>query len=157
MNKYTIRKLVFILILMGLIAAPFGIQEYKSMTTTDPYILMARKIEAFSEGDVDVVDVEDHPSLDSLLVITNILDYSTWSDRIKENFQRHVMFIVRDYDYDNVVIAIGWGAPAETVLLQREFICTNLRVTRADACSEIVFPGVPLLPQYNKWPGIGKP
>jgi len=156
--KYLFRKLGFVAILGMLIASPFAVARYNSLTTRDPYILMARQIEAFEEGGVDVVTTEDHPNIENgLTVIVNIPDYSKWSERIKENFLRLVMDTARDYDYDDLVIVIGWGAPVETMLIQRAIKCVNLTVVRANACSEEVVQGAKIPSKYIKWPGIGKP
>ena len=157
-TKYTIRKLGFVLILVALIVSPFGVQEYKSKTTTDPYILIAREIESFSSGDVDVLNVEDSPTVEeSVAVFIFIDDYSRWSSRIIENFNRHVTEIVRDYEYDEVVMIIGWGAPVEQMLIQRVIKCTNLRVLRSDMCGTEVVPGSRLSSEFIKWRGIGEP
>jgi len=156
--KFLIRKISFVLVLAILVTTPFAVVRYKSLTTTDPYILMARQIEAFDEGDVDVVTTEDHPNLDNgLTVIVNIPDYTKWSERIKENFLRLVMDTARAYNYDDLVIVIGWGAPVETMLIQRAIKCVNLTVVRANACSEEAVPGAKIPSEYIKWPGIGNP
>lgn len=157
--KYTIRKLGFLLVLAALIASPFAVQVYKSATTTDPYILMARAIEGFEKGSVDVVTVEDHFDLvDHLVVVANIPDYDRqWSDRVKENFERHVVALARDNDYGNLFIVIGWGTPVETMLTQLQFLCTNLSVNREDMCVKTDLGGAKTPKQYIKWPGIGNP
>ncbi len=158
--KYTIRKLGFLLVLAALVASPFAVQTYNSLTTIDPYILMAREVESFSEGAVDVLLVQDdgRPEIrDGVIVVLSIDDYFRWSERIVENFNRHVMNAVRPYEYERVLIAIGWGAPADSTLIQREVTCTNIRVSRPDMCSTISVPGMRLPPNLIKWPGIGKP
>ncbi len=156
--KYTLRKLGFILILAALVASPFAVQAYKSVTTTDPYVLMAREIEAFSAGDVDVVAVEPNASLeDGIVVILFIDDYLRWSERITENLNRHVMGVVREREYDEVLMVLGWGAPVEAFLVQQEIECTNLRVLRPGMCTTISVPGQKLPSSFIKWPGIGNP
>lgn len=158
--KYTLRKLGFIVVLAALVASPFIVQKYNSLTTTDPYILMAREVEAFSEGDADVLLVQDdgRPQIvDGVIVILHIDDYFRWSDRIIENFNRHVMNAVRPHEYETLLIAIGWGAPADTTLIQREVTCTNIRVQRPDMCETTTVPGMRLPPNLIQWPGIGNP
>ncbi len=159
--KYTIRKLVFLLVLSALIATPFGIQEYRSLITTDQYILMAREIEAFPPGGVDVLiveDVEDVPSVENGVGVSLVIEqYPHWSERILENFNRQVMDAVRVYEYDEVVMLIGqWDVPADTVLVDWRITCTNIRVLRPDMCEAILLSGT-LPPSFLKWPGIGNP
>lgn len=156
--KYTLRKLGFILVLVALISSPFAVQAYKSITTTDPHVLIAREIEAFSAGAVDVVAVEQNAVLeDGIVVILFIDDYLRWSERIIENLNRHVMEVVRDREYDEVLMVLGWGAPVEAFLVQREIECTNLRVFRSEMCTTISVPGQKLPSSFIKWPGIGNP
>ncbi|MEK0324771.1 MAG: hypothetical protein QQN63_03625, partial [Nitrosopumilus sp.] len=60
--KYKIRKLVFILVLLALLASPFAIAEYRSQNTNDPFILMARDIErGFQSGEVDILAIFPFP------------------------------------------------------------------------------------------------
>ncbi len=159
-HKYTIRKLGLLLVLAALVFTPFGMAAYKSATTQDPYILMARDIEGFSGGAVDVLLVQDdlRPQIvDGAVVVVAIDDYFRWSERIVENFNRHVMNAVITYEYEEVLMAIGWGAPADSTLIQREVTCTNIRVNRPDMCVTVTVPGVRLPANFIKWPGIGKP
>ncbi len=158
--KYTLRKLAFLLVLAVLVASPFAVQKYNSVTTTDPYILMARKIEAFPSGGVDVLFVQDDEReqiVDGVVVFLSIDDWFRWSERIVENFNRHVMNAVIPYEYEMVTMVIGWDAPADTTLIQREVTCTNIRVLRVDMCETVTVPGVRLPSNFIRWPGIGKP
>ncbi|HDZ14770.1 MAG TPA: hypothetical protein ENH60_07710, partial [Pricia sp.] len=75
--KYTIRKLLFLLVIVAMVASPFAVQKYNSMTTIDPYILMAREIEAFPSGGVDVLiveDVEDVPSVENGVGVSLVIE-----------------------------------------------------------------------------------
>lgn len=157
--KYTLRKLGFLLVLAALIASPFAVQAYKSATTTDPYILMAREVEAFSSNEIDVINVDDHSGLENtvrVLVIT-IDDYSKWPERIQENFRRHVMETVREYGYENLHLFLARKFPSKEIVIYQMLTCTNLRVMRAEMCVADTSVMELLLPQYIKWPGIGNP
>ena len=156
MDKYLIRKLVFILLIVAIIASPFAYLEYKSQTTTDPYILMAREIEDFELGGVDVLALKDHPNIpNGLTLLTYIEDFPNWTVRKdQENFKRHVTDIVRDYDYDAVVIIVGWDYPPKQFRAQGAWVCLELR---ASACEWDFIPGQTVPQEFITWPGIGKP
>ncbi len=157
MNKFLIRKLLFVASLALLVYAPFGVADYKSRTTTDPYILMAREIEAFPKGGVDVLYVGDNDGAkNSILVVTYIEDYPDWSLRQDQpNFKRHVIQTVARYDFESVLILIGWDFPPDRDFrVQGLFSCMELR---RSSCEWEQVPSIKLKDQYIKWPGIGKP
>ncbi len=157
MNKYIARKLVFILVLVALIAAPFGIQAHQSANTTDPFILMARYIERLSSpGGVDVLNIiEDGPRGTQLLIMTYIEDFPNWSVRQdQENFKRDVVAMVSDYGYETVIVFLGWDYPPPAFRVQGSWNCQELR---AGSCEWEVQPSVVIGAQHIKWQGIGKP
>jgi hypothetical protein len=156
MDKYTIRKLIFILILVLLVASPFIVVAYESATTTDPYILMARAIEDYEGGDVDVLNLHDHPNISNgISLIVYIEDFPNWSIRKdQENFKRHVLQIIHDYEFDAVVIILGWDYVPKTFRAQGAWVCLELR---SSFCEWDYIPGVEVPQEFIKWPGIGKP
>ena len=114
MSKFLIRKLLFVISLTLLAYSPFGVAAYKSANTKDPYILMARAIEAYATPGVDVIKVWDNPGVqDGLAVLVNIHPYPEWTPNIRENFTRHVLEVTRGDDrgegskYDHAGIAAG--------------------------------------------------
>ncbi len=156
MNKFLIRKLLFVTSLALLVYAPFGVADYKSRTTTDPYILMAREIEAFPKGGVDVLYVVDNDAVtNGILVVAYIEDYPDWSLRQDQpNFKRHVIQAVARYDFESVLILIGWDFPPEDFRVQGLFRCMELR---RSSCEWEQVPSIRVRPDFVKWPGIGKP
>ncbi len=160
MNKYLIRKLLFVASLALLAYSPFGIAEYKSRTTTDPYILMARAIEAFDLPGVDAIKVWDNPGVqDGLAVLVNIDPYPDWTSNQRENFTRYVLEVTRGDDrgespFIALELAIGWDYPSDAVRVQLIIICTDLR---ASSCNAQKIPGMVVDKRHIEWPGIGKP
>lgn len=157
--KYTLRRLGFLLILALLIASPFTIQAYQSATTTDPYILIAREIEGFEKGGVDVLSVEENTEVeDGVLIVTYIEDYPNWSlRRDQENFKSLVLQAISKKDFSAAVVAIGWDfppIPPEAYRVQGIWVCGELR---RNSCTWEQVPSTQLLPQYTVWAGIGKP
>lgn len=152
--KYTIRKLGLILVLVLLGAAPFAKAEYDRRTTTDPFILMAREIEDFSPGEVDVINVfQSANDLNQLVVLLNIPSMPDWPKTKPENLKRYVLQVIRGSRYNKVLIGIGWDYPAENLTVQGIYICTELKT---DSCSwELT--STKILPDFVKWPGIGRP
>lgn len=160
MNKFLIRKLLFVVSLALLVYSPFGIAEYKSRTTTDPYILMARELEAFSLPGVDAIWVWDNPGVkNGLAMLVNIAPYPEWTSNQRENFTRYALEVTRGDDrgaseWVALELALGWDYPAESIRVQMVIICTDLR---ASSCYSQNVPGMTVIPQFIKWPGIGKP
>lgn len=154
--KYTLRKLAFLVILATLVASPFGIAEYKSLTTTDPYILMAREIERYPIGGIDVLYVADNPRIpDSLSILVFIPEYSKWSERKDvSNFKRDVLGTIANYGYKAVGILVGWDFPPPRFRAQGLISCLELRKS---SCIWEPIPSIEVDPEYVKWPGIGKP
>lgn len=156
--KFIVRKLVFVLALALLAASPILIHEYKMSVTTDPFILMAREIEAYEVSGVDVIDVdvpENSPEL--LRVLVQIEDWPKWSERKdRENFKRLVLQIARENGYESLAIHIGWGYPAKEIRVQGTVFCPELSI---HVCEWQYPPGGPMrIPEeFIKWPGIGKP
>jgi hypothetical protein len=142
-------------ILVALALAPFGIAAYRSANTTNPYILLAREIEAFSPGDVDVIYVFELPDdVRTLAVVAHIEKYPEWKDKKRENFKRFILQLARDEDYyTSLHIVLGWNYTPETMHIQGIIVCGELKV--ASCKWEQV--NVPLSPEFIKWPGIGKP
>ncbi len=160
MNKFLIRKLLFVVSLALLAYAPFGVAAYQSRNTKDPYILMARAMEAFDPPGVDVIKVWDNPGVqDGLAVLVNIHPYPEWTPNTRENFTRHVLEVTRGDDRGEsrwiaLELAIGWDYPSEAIRVQLVIICTDLR---ASSCHSEKVPGMVVSPIHIDWPGIGKP
>ncbi len=154
--KYTLRKLAFLVVLAALIASPFAVQAYKSATTTDPYILMAREIEGFEKGGVDVLGIEDHQSIPGRIVLVSYIeDYSNWSVRQDQhNFTGAVLRAIARYDFESVLILIGWDFPPPDFRVQGLWSCEELRRT---SCVWEIVPSVVVQEKYILWPGIGNP
>ncbi len=154
-HKYTLRKLGLLVVLATLAYSPFAVAAYRKATTKDPYILMARAIEAYEVPGVDVVRVWELPGVENgLAVLTNIEPYPEWTENQRENFKRHTLGVARDNDYSALEIAIGWDYPSKSMRVQGVFICTDLRVT---SCIYRSIPGALVGPEHLKWPGIGNP
>lgn len=156
MSKYTARKLVFILVLATLIATPFGIQAYLSATTTDPYILMAREIEQFEKGGVDVLNVEENRDVgDGVIILAYIESYPEWSLRQDQlNFNQHILRVIARYDFESASILIGWDFPPEDFRIQGAWVCEELR---RGSCTWEKVASVIVRSEFIQWPGIGKP
>ncbi len=153
--KFLIRKLIFIGILAALIAAPFAYTEFRSATTTDPFILIAREVEAYGQG-VDVLSVTEHKSIDdTVVVVTFIPDYSSWSiHQDHANFNGAVLRIIARHGYIGTVIVIGWDFPPPEYRVQGAYVCLELRRV---SCVWEKIASVEMLPEFTVWPGIGEP
>lgn len=156
MNKYTVRKLVFILVLVILIASPFGYIEYRSLTTTDPFILIARELEGFEKGGIDILNVIEDKDVDrGLVIVAYIEDYPNWSVRQdQQNFNRAVLQAIGVHEFNAVTVFIGWDFPPEIYKIQGVWVCPELR---RGACEWEMVPGITLRREFIVWPGIGKP
>ncbi len=154
--KYTIRELGFLVFLALLIASPLIKMEYDKRTTTDPFILMAREIEDFLSGEVDVITVEEDQNLpNTLTVIVFIEEYPKWSQTAVENFKRYVLQVTREHDYDSLLIVYGWNYSAKKYRVQGTHLCLELKTK--SCVWQSVIPGVPIETDFIKWPGIGNP
>lgn len=159
MNKYLIRKVLFVAALGLAIYAPIGVTAYQSRNTTDPYIIMARDIERWDKG-IDVLKVWDNPGvLDGLAILVNIAPYPEWPSNTRENFTRYLLEVTRGGDrgeseWTALEVAIGWDYPSEAVRVQMVIICTDLRAT---SCTSEQVAGFIVHPDLIDWPGIGNP
>ncbi len=158
-HKYTFRKLGLIAFLAALVYSPFGVAAYKSATTKDPFILMAREIEAFPVGGIDVLHVGEIPSgqiSNGLRVLVYIPNFPDWSERGEtENFKRMILAMTREREYDNLLISIGWDYPVKQMAVQGTWTCLDLRATIDPCVWDLKTFAVPAV--FVKWPGIGKP
>lgn len=154
--KYTLRKLAFLVILVSLIASPFAIQEYKSLTTTDPFILMAREIERQPVGNIDVLYLQEHPDREKAITLVAFLpDYPDWTVRLeRENFKRDVLSTIMGYGYNSIGIIFGWDYPPPKFQVQGIITCLE---PRASLCTYKPVAAQPIAPEYVSWPGIGNP
>jgi len=154
--KFVIRKLLFLLAIVSMGAAPFVYVEYKSLTTKDPFILMARDIEDFRKGEVDVLTVQENPELrDGITTVVYIKNYPEWSVRQDiPNFNRHVLRAIAKYNYTAAVIAVGWDFLPKDFRVQGVWICPELR---RGSCEWEKVPSVQLNQEFIQWPGIGNP
>ncbi len=159
--KYTLRKLGFLVVLAALIATPFAVQKYKSLTTTDPYILMAREIESFERSDVDVLFIEKNPNPEfenRVAVFTYIEEYPSWSVRKDQvNFNQFVLQTIAKRDFEAVDIIIGWDFPPNppsAYRVQGLWTCPELR---RSSCVWEQVPSIQLKSAYTVWAGMGKP
>ena len=155
--KYKIRKLVFILVLLALIASPFAIAEYRSQNTNDPFILMARDIErGFQSGEVDILAIFPFPDKPNILsFLAYIENFPDWSDNTQENFKRYILDLSRGTDYDSIEIAIGWDFPPEQFRIQGIYICDETFKTAN--CPWFGDIGLRVDREFIVWPGIGNP
>lgn len=154
--KYTLRKLGLVVFLALLVASPFLKVEYDRRTTTDPYILMAREIENWRLGEVDVIKMFSPGPSDGVLTLVFIENFPTWSDNDRENFKRAVLHIVRENGtFKTMVIAMGWNYTPKTMRIQGIYACDELR---AGSCTyDSVFPSIPVKPEDLMWVKIGRP
>ena len=155
--KYTIRKLVFILVLFALLASPFAVIEYRSLNTDDPFILMARDIEkGFQSGEVDVLAIFPFPEKPNILsFLVYIPNFSDWSDNIRENLKRYILDLTRGTDYDSIEIAIGWDFPPAQFRIQGLYICD--KTFKSANCAWSGDLGLRVDTNFIEWPGIGNP
>lgn len=153
---YTLRKLGLILILVLAISAPWIVAEVKSRTTTDPFILMAREIEQYPIGNIDVLYLQEHPTKEGGITIVAFLpDYPDWSVRLeRENFKRDVISTIMRYGYNSVGIIFGWDYPPPDFRVQGIISCLE---PRASLCTYDPVPAQPIAPEFIPWPGIGNP
>jgi len=153
--KYRIRKLIFLLVLASMVLIPMAYAEYESINTTDPFILIAREVEAYKKS-VDVLGVEEHKQIRGRAVIfAHIPDFPDWSIRVEqENFKVAVIRAASRYGFDSVVIIIGWDFPPPDFRVQGVWECEELR---RSSCVWIKIPSVVLDENFRPWPGIGNP
>ncbi len=160
MNKYTARKLVFVGIVILLVFSPFvvprGMVMWEEIQNPDPFKAMARYIESFEKGGVDVLTVFDIPDSDKgLAVLTYIEDYSdTWTSKDKENFTRWNLNVVRENGYERLELAIGWDYPPPNMRMQGVVVCPE---PRAAACLDLQRVNIVVRPEFLEWFGIGNP
>ena len=154
--KYTLRKLLFLLVIVLMVAAPFAVVEYRSLTTDDPYILIAREIEHFVKGGVDVLNVTDNVSrADGIVIIVYIPEYPDWNVRKDHvNFNQAVLQAIAKYEFTSVVIFIGWDFPPDNYRVQGSYACPEMR---RQSCEWEQVPSIELRDDFIRWPGIGKP
>ena len=154
--KYTIRKLVFLLLLTSIVLAPFAYTEYQSLTTDDPLILIARELEDFEKGGIDVLNVlEDEEIQGGLIIVVYIEDYPDWTVRQdQQNFNRAILQAIGKRGFEAVVTFIGWDFPPPIYKIQGTWICPELR---RSACEWDIVPGITLKQEFVIWPGIGNP
>lgn len=154
--KYTLRKFGLLVIVAAIVAAPFAWQAYQKAYPSDPYIIMARAVAAFASGDIDVINVFDGMAIpDRLVVIVNIAKYTSWTDRQKENFERHVLIVARNHGSGSLEVLIGWGYPSRSMRIQGLVECETLR--QLDCTWSSLDEGIGLRQVFIKWPGIGNP
>ncbi len=154
--KYTLRKLLFLLAIVLMVAAPFAVAEYRSLTTDDPYILIAREVENYVKGGVDVLNVLDNiERKDGILIIVYIPDYPSWSVRQDHvNFNQALLQAIGRYEFTSVVVFIGWDFPVDNFRVQGTYACPEMR---RQSCVWAQVPSVELRDEFIRWPGIGKP
>ena len=148
---------MFLVVLVALAASPCLVAEYKSLNTTDPYILIAREVEAFELGGVDVLFVRGRPEKDptGVEIFAYMPDYSEWSvrkDRV--NFERHILRVISRYGFESVTVVMGWDFPPEEMRVQGIIVCEELRQL---SCTWSPVPSVSLEDEFLQWPGIGNP
>jgi hypothetical protein len=156
MNKYTVRKLVFIGILLALIAAPFGVNIWYQINNPDPFVHMARYIESFEKGGVDVLTIFEIGGSDrALAVLVYIKDYpDKWTSVDRENFNRWNLNMLRDNGYKGLELAIGWDYPPPNMRMQGVIVCTE---PAAASCLPMQNVNIIVRPEFQRWEGIGKP
>ncbi len=156
MNKYLVRKLLFVIALGLAIYAPIGVTAYQSRTTDDPHILMARYLEQLPIGGIDVLNlIDDDKRGVQLLVMVYIEDFPNWTIRQEqENFKRDVVAMTSDNGYDSVLVFVGWDYPPPGYRIQGIWNCQALR---ASECEWEPQPSVLVDSKHVKWAGIGKP
>lgn len=153
--KYRIRKLIFLAVLAAMAMAPFAYTEYESRTTTDPFILVAREVEGFGKG-VDVLGAEAHRNIPNRLVLFMYIEtFPEWDPRKDyPNFKVAVIQAAARYDFDSVLILIGWDFPPAVFRVQGLWQCEDLR---RSSCVWQQVPSVVLTERFRPWPGIGNP
>ena len=139
---------MFLVVLVALAASPFLVAEYKSLNTTDPYILIAREVEAFELGGVDVLFVRGRPEKNptGVEIFAYMPDYSEWSvrkDRV--NFERHILRVISRYGFESVTVVMR---------VQGLIVCEELRQL---SCTWSPVPSISLEDEFLQWPGIGNP
>ena len=154
--KYTIRKLLFLLSLVSIVGAPFAYAEYQSITTVDPYILIAREVENYVKGGVDVLNVSDNPDRpDGIRMILYIQDFPNWSLRKdQQNLNQLAIQAVGRYDFTSVAMFIGWDFEPDNFKVQGSWICPE---PRRQSCEWLTVPGIAVGKEFIIWPGIGNP
>ncbi len=154
--KYTIRKLLFLLAIALMVAAPFAVAKYRSLTTDDPYILIARELEGYSRGGIDVLNVLDNSERkDGILIVVYIPDYPEWTVRQDHvNFNQAILQAIGRYQFTSVVVFIGWDFPTDNFKVQGSYACPEMR---RQSCTWTQVASVELRDKFVKWPGIGKP
>ena len=154
--KYTIRKILFVLALVSIVGAPFAYAKYQSITTTDPYILIARELEGYNKGGVDVLNVSDNPDRPKgIRMIIFIPDYPDWSFRKdQQNFNQLALQAIGRYDFTAVVMFIGWDFKPDNFKIQGSWTCPEMR---RQSCEWLAVPGIGIGKEFILWPGIGRP
>ncbi len=154
--KYTIRKLLFLLSLVSIVATPFLVAEYRSLTTTDPFILIARDIENYDRGEVDVLYVVQNESdKTGIVLLAYIPNYPEWTERQGlPNFNQAVIRAIARQNFESVIIFIGWDFPPSEFRVQGTWSCPEMRRL---ACEWEKVPSVVVSEDFITWPGIGNP
>ncbi len=151
--KYTLRKLAMLLVVGLLIASPALYSAYERATTTDPFILIAREIEAYP-APVDVINVVVAPNdINELIVLLWIPDMPNWAATENENLKRYILQVIRGTKYTKVAIGIGWNYTIKTMRIDGIWICPELKT----ASCEWNTSTIKILDEFMVWPGIGRP
>ena len=161
MYKYTVRKLIFvgIVFLLGLIPFGYGpaMEAWEEYQNPDPFKAMARYIESFEKGGVDVLIVFEAPSDQDkrLAVLVYIEDYpDKWTKGERENFTRWNINVLRDYGYEALELALGWDYPPPRAKIQGVIVCLQARAT---SCLDMQKVDITVRDEFQIWAGIGKP
>ena len=152
--KYTIRKLAMLLVVGLLIASPALYSAYERATTKDPFILIAREIEAYPTPGVDVINVVVAPNdINELVVLLWIPDMPNWSTTENENLKRYILQVIRGTRYNKVAIGVGWNYTIKTMRIDGIWVCSELKTASCEWSTSTVR----VSDEFLVWPGIGRP
>lgn len=152
--KYVIRKLGLLLVVGLLIASPAIYKAYDRATTKDPFILIARDIEAYPTPGVDVINVVAAPNdLNELIILIWLPDMPNWSATENENLKRYILQVLRGTRYTKVTIGIGWNYTIKTMRIDGVWQCTELKTASCTWDTSTVR----VSDSFLVWPGIGRP
>ena len=151
MNKYKVRKLLTLLVILSIILGPIAFFKIEESIRIRPWVKMARAIEEY-DSHIDVINILPAPDDPSWLDIIIQLDTKEYWTTLKwTSMVQHMLSLVNDSGYDKMHIYGGW----EDGMVEFKIICEELRF---DFCTPIMInPPQMVTLEFSPWIGKGKP
>ncbi len=110
MNKYKVRKLLTVLVIVSLILGPIIFIKVEKAIEIMPMIKIARTLEAY-ESNLDVVNVitsNKEPTKVLIVVLLDNQSYWSQSSKIWTNLIAFTFKIIKENGYESFIIISGW-------------------------------------------------